>query len=638
VGNAVPLFDETGSVCGAVGVFIDITERKQAEEKIRESERRYHELIHGLPVALYTTDADGYLTLYNEVASNLWGRRPVLGKDRWGGFSKVYKNNGIPVPLERSPMAIAIQENRRFKGDRELIGERPDGTYVTFLAHPMPFQDSTGKIVGAMNILVDISERKRSEDLLREQQEFLRAILNTASDAIITINAMGIIQSMNAATERMFGYTAAEIVGRNIKMLMPSPYREEDDDCLIDHGTTRVKKIIGIGREVTGRRKNGSTFPIDLAISEVVPFELFTGILRDITERKQAEQALRESMLFARATLDGLSAHIAILDGAGTILAVNQPWKDFAAANDAIPGSSEEGANYLTACDRSVGPNSKEASMVAAGIRAVLASETPEFVAEYPCHCSEGIRWFVVRVTPFPGDGPRRVVVAHEDVGRRKELEREVVEIASHEQRRIGQELHDGVGQELTALSMLTDDLTEILSTDPFGSSKLVEQISRKLKRAQQELRSVMLGLLPGPVDAQGLIVALADLADRIHKEGKVICHFDCPAPISLDDSFAATHLYLIAQEAVHNALKHARPKNIRISLVSNDVLALSVHDDGIGAQVKPAESLRGLGLRIMQNRAAIINATLIIEPTKPTGTLVTCTLMSKRHETKNAR
>ena len=147
-----------------------------------------------------------------------------------------------------------------------------------------------------------------------------------------------------------------------------------------------------------------------------------------------------------------------------------------------------------------------------------------------------------------------------------------------------------------------------------------------------------MRGLLPVAVDAEGLMAALSDLAARVQQEGNANCAFHCPEAIAVADNLTATHLYLIAQEAAHNAVKHARPKNIRISLVSSDFLVLSVRDDGIGKPAQPAAKQGSLGLRIMQNRAAIIGAALTIQPAEPTGTLVTCTLMRKKHGTQPAQ
>jgi signal transduction histidine kinase len=138
-------------------------------------------------------------------------------------------------------------------------------------------------------------------------------------------------------------------------------------------------------------------------------------------------------------------------------------------------------------------------------------------------------------------------------------------------------------------------------------------------------------------VDAGGLMAALADLADRKGRDSKVPCAFDCPEPISVADNVVATQLYLIAQEAVRNAVKHARPRHVRITLASDHHLVLSVRDDGTGMPARPTQ-LQGLGMRIMRNRAAIIGAELTIRPAEPTGTVVTCVLARKRDEQQPPR
>ena len=140
------------------------------------------------------------------------------------------------------------------------------------------------------------STRNRiAEAALADSEKRLRAILDTAVEAIITIDELGLVESMNPAAVRLFGYESDEVVGRNVSMLMPSPYRDEHDAYLRNYVRTGKAKIIGIGREVVARRKDGSTIPIDLAVSEVRLAErrLFTGFIRDISDRKRAEAALR---------------------------------------------------------------------------------------------------------------------------------------------------------------------------------------------------------------------------------------------------------------------------------------------------------------------------------------------------------
>jgi len=486
---------------GVVITFVDVTERKQAADAVV---RRLAAVVESSVDAIFSKDLDGTIRTWNRGAERLYGysRDEALGRsvkmlvpeDRADEWTKVMAMVARGEPVEQL----------------ETERVRKDGERIQVALTISPIRESDGKVVSASVTGRGVTDRKRAEEALRRSEERFRqmadhardrearlaAILNTAADAIITTDAQGAIQSVNATAERMFGYAAAEMIGQNVKMLMPAPYREEHDRYLARYLQTGEKHIIGIGREVDGRRKDGSTFPVDLAVSEVGHLKLFTGLLRDIS--------------------------------------------------------------------------------------------------------------------------------------RRKELEREVVEIASLEQRRIGQDLHDSVSQELTALNMLAGDLAGTLRSDPSNASQLVERLVLGLQRCHQELRAVMRGLCPVSVDAEGLMAALSDLANRTRQEGKATCVFDCPRPVPVEDNRIATQLYLIAQEAVHNAVKHARCQNIRISVESNHLLVLRVQDDGIGIPDQPTEKHNGLGLRIMRNRAAIIRATLTIEPAKPAGIVVTCALARK--------
>ncbi|HEY8872242.1 MAG TPA: PAS domain S-box protein [Stellaceae bacterium] len=148
-----------------------------------------------------------------------------------------------------------------------------------------------------------------------------RAVVEAALDAIVVIDRDGRVRSVNAATERIFGYSAAELTGRNVRMLMPEPYAGEHDDYLANYLRTGEKKIIGIGREVAGRRKDGSTFPMDLSVGEakVAGEAIFVGIIRDISERKAAEAAQRESELRLRSLLDTVPDGIVVIDDRGMI-------------------------------------------------------------------------------------------------------------------------------------------------------------------------------------------------------------------------------------------------------------------------------------------------------------------------------
>jgi two-component system sensor kinase FixL len=170
----------------------------------------------------------------------------------------------------------------------------PDGSVHWIVGRFQAFKDADGKLHRLVGANIDITARKVMEESLRESEARAHAVLNAAVDAIITIDHLGVIESVNQATERLFGYTEVELVGENVRILMPPPYEDEHDEYLRHYLATGEKRIIGIGREVQARRKDGSVFPVDLAVSEVnlVGRRLFTGIVRDLTEHKLAEKKL----------------------------------------------------------------------------------------------------------------------------------------------------------------------------------------------------------------------------------------------------------------------------------------------------------------------------------------------------------
>ena len=332
---------------------------------------------------------------------------------------------------------------------------------------------------------------------LSESEQRMRAILDTANDAIITIDAQGMMQTVNPAAERIFGYAVAELIGQNVRMLLPASLREEYESLLEQRRAAERRRFGGSSREIQGLRKDGSVVPLEVAVSEVVPGKVFTGIIRDIS--------------------------------------------------------------------------------------------------------------------------------------RRRELEREVTEIAAAEQRRIGQELHDGVSQELTGLSMLAAALKDRLNGAAAGSETLANRVIDGLAKVHKHVRDVSHGVIPVDVDAEGLRAALEDLVDRVRQQAGITCTFHCPRPVLVKDSLTATHLYHIAQECVNNALRHGHAGRIDIHLHARpETLVLSVSDDGVGISADP-NNRNGVGLRLMRYRASLIGGALQIRPGEKQGTLVTCTLSQWR-------
>lgn len=344
----------------------------------------------------------------------------------------------------------------------------------------------------------DITTRKRVERRCEETEVRLQALVDSVVDAIVTIDECGTIRSVNAATERMFGYRADELIGQNVRSIIPAYVQEWHDSHVsreVEPGETRR---IGGGREVQGLRKEGSTFPIELLVSEYNDRgqPMFTGILRDLSARKALEQ--------------------------------------------------------------------------------------------------------------------------------------EVLEAATLEQQRIGQELHDTSAQELAALGLLADSLVAGLKGESPELGGIAGKMADGLRRVLGQIRAFSRGLIRVELDSGGLMVALTELAAQTTALHGLSCTFESRGAVGLSNNETATQLYSIAREAVTNALKHAGPSHVRIILEGDGPsVTLRVEDDGVGlAQARV--DVRGMGLKIMRYRAGLIGAHLAIGTTRAGGTVVSCVCLKK--------
>ena len=285
-----PLHDDEIALPGQA-VMLGPERHPPADQALSESEARTRAILDAAVDAIITIDERGGIESINPATERLFGYpaaeligqnvnmlMPAPFHDEHDGYLHNYLTSG-----ERKIIGIG----------REVVGRRKDAT--TFPMHLAVSELRLGNRRMFTGIARDITESRRAIQHLLDNEARTRAILETAVDAIITIDEQGRIESHNPAAERLFGYLAAEVIGKNVKMLMPAPYQAEHDGYLRNYLTTGERKIIGSGREVVGLRKDGSTFPMELAVSEVRLGDrrLFTGIVRDISERKQAEEQLR---------------------------------------------------------------------------------------------------------------------------------------------------------------------------------------------------------------------------------------------------------------------------------------------------------------------------------------------------------
>jgi PAS domain S-box-containing protein len=303
----------------------NVTERKQAADRLQESEQRFRQLAESIRKVFWMSDLTKPQTLYVSPAyEDLWGRTCQSLYEQPRSFLDAVH----PDDQERVRAAVAKQLRGEQTAEEYRI-VRPDGSIRWVWDRGFPVRDEAGCVYRVAGIAEDITERKRLEQGLRQRaeelaqaEERIRSVVDHVIDGIITIDEQGTVETLNPAAEKLFGYPAAEVIGHNVKMLMPEPYHSAHNDYLANYLRNGQAQIIGIGREVVGRRKDGSTFPMDLAVSEfhLGPRRFFTGIVRDITERKRAEEDLRRSEARKAAMLEASLDAIISIDHEGKII------------------------------------------------------------------------------------------------------------------------------------------------------------------------------------------------------------------------------------------------------------------------------------------------------------------------------
>jgi PAS domain S-box-containing protein len=642
----------------ASGIRERTAELAESHESLQASERRFRELVEALPAAIYMTDANGRITFFNHAAVKLWGRSPHCGEERWCGSWRLYLPNGTPLPHSESPMAIALQQDRQVSG-MEAIAERPDGTRVPFMAFPRPLRDNSGALVGAVNMLVDITERKQAELSLRESEERFRQVVENIEEVFwMSDLEKNKILFISSGYEKIWRETRESLYSsprRWVEAIHPADRERVLRDALLKQTSGDYDEEYRIIRsDGTMRWIHDRAFPVRNADGTM---DRIAGIAEDITERKQAEEALRlrsrqqgaladlgrralegrdlGQLLDCAATLvpqilgiEFCSVLELLPGGEAMLLRAGSGWREGLVSREMVSAGSEsqEGFTLLSMApvivedlrtERRFRPSALMHNHgVVSGMNVAIHARGKPF-GVLSAHTVERRRFTEVDIDFLQSVG--NVLAAAIE---RRQLEEEVLYSIEREQQRIGQDIHDGLCHQLAGIGFSIGLIARDLPDNLEAKNKLTNTLDH-IRDAILEARMLARGLSPVQLESEGFMSALRELASTTEELFKISCSFDCEQPVRIEDNAVATHLYRIAQEGIHNAIKHGHATHVTVTLANSDAYTLTISDDGLGL---PAEfSSKGMGLRIMKYRAGMIGGRLSIGAGQENGTKVVC-------------
>ena len=576
---------------------------------------------------------------------------------------------------------LAAQVMRRRKGIEKEIVHADDHHYSLRLR---PYVTSNGEVEGAVIFLVNIDQIKAAQQERQQLSETLATLFESAPDTVMTVNAAGRIERINGQAEKMFGYDRRDLLGKPVAKLMSGQFPKVPGKRRADSAATAV----GLELMARRKDGSKFPVEIMLSPLSLAGAEGMIATVRDITQRKRVEQALSQSReeletrvaertaelstertntvvaleIRARqqAALAGLSQRA--LEGAVLATLLDEAVRlvpailgcEFCKVMELLPTGKalllRAGVGWKKGSSGSVqvatGRKSQEgftllsnAPVIVEDLRAEKRFRSPRLL--FDRHVVSGLSVIIHgRRQPYgvlAAHTTRRRGFTNDDVHflqsvanvlaaaiERRELEEELLNISSNEQRRIGQDLHDGLCQHLAGVEFKTAALARQLANDPVKrghAASIVELIRNGARQAWMLAR----GLSPVTLESHGLMSALRELTANSGKLFQITCRFDCPRPVLVPNNAVATHLYRIAQEAITNAIKHGHARSVVVSLSrTRNSATLAVTDNGTGLP-RDLRTVQGMGLRIMKYRADTIGATLTLERAKRRGTNVLC-------------
>jgi PAS domain S-box-containing protein len=646
----------------------EIQERKQAEKSLLREKNFSEVIIDSLPGSFYLFDDKGRFLRWNKNFEEVSGY----------SAEEISKMHAVDFFIEEDRRNVAQRIQEVFvkgKSSVEAVLVSKSGYKTPYYLTGLRVTIGNKTYLGGMGL--DITERKRAEEALRESEEKYRTISGTAQDAIVMMDDQGNISYWNPAAERIFGYSPEEVIGKELHLLLgPQRYHQAYKKGFETFRETGRGAAVGKTLELSAIRRDGTEFPIELSVTglQIKGKRHATGIIRDITERKQAEEALKKAHDELERRVEERTAELAaknkqleleIAQHMRTEEALKRSEREKEAILYALDATSESIAYQDTdmkvlwanaAAGESVGEPSEhlvgrycyevwhqrsEPCVGCPVVETLTTGQPREIEITYP----DGRIWLHRGYAVRDKEGDVLGVVAtmlditgrkHAEEALRKSekqlrmLSAQLLAAQEKERERVANELHDSVGQALTAIKFRVENtLGQLDKTTAKGVIESLETVVPVVQYATEEVRRIAMGLRPSTLDDLGLLATIAWFCREFQGIYSMI---RIEKDIDIEEPEVPEHLktdiYRILQESLNNVAKHSNADRVRLSLRKADsTIELVIEDNGLGFDLEgtlPSEiSGKGLGLSSMRERSEISGGFFAIESTRGRGTTV---------------
>jgi PAS domain S-box-containing protein len=603
------IFDAAGQMVELQAAGRDVTDRRRVEESLRESEQRFRQLAENIQEIFWLFDvAQNQIVYISPHYEKHWGRScAALYADPYDWTKAIH-----PEDRERVLAAVMKQPDEVYYEEYRIV--MPDGEVRWTRGRAFPIHDDSGRTIRIAGLHEDITRRKQLSEAYQRSQENYRNLAESSPDAIFILDMQLKVRYINRAGARMVGKFPAEMEGCAFSEFFPAEFASEYQKSL--------RTVFESGRPLTRERKTMMQGVERWVETRVLPLHnqrgevtAVMGISRDMTEQRKAEHALRQREELSRELIDGMREGFFRVDYQGKIRDVN-------AAYCRMSGYSRE--ELLTMEVHQLSLTDVSQKQVQQRIARSLQTGDEQFETRHR-RKDGSILHLETLITHLEMEG-QHILALMRDISERKQLEQEVLKITLHERQRIGYDLHDGLGQHLAGVAFKAKVLEESLTAAKSPDCSQAQEIVSLVNQAITQTRVLARSLSPVEVEVNGLIAALEHLASETRRSYSVDCHLHCVLQNFRFGPQVSTTFYRIAQESIHNAMRHggAELVEMEIGREADGRLFLRVRDNGKGF-IPEAKMTTGMGLRIMKYRVNSIGGALNITSAPGKGTEIVC-------------